>query len=83
MDSCNYIAIKLIKSQKAKKSTYMYICSTNMSMIFFYIIYRLEKPIKILIKKNIRKKFVVKQILMYFTNTSELKTDIIPNLRSA
>lgn len=54
-----------------------------MSMIFFYIIYRLEKPIKILIKKNIRKKFVVKQILMYFTNTSELKTDIIPNLRSA
>lgn len=83
MDSCNYIAIKLIKSQKAKKSTYMYICSTNMSMIFFYIIYKLGKPIKILIKKNFRKKYVVKQILMYFTNTSELKTDIIPNLRSA
>lgn len=83
MDSCNYIAIKLIKSQKAKKSTYMYICSTNMSMIFFYIIYKLEKPIKILIKKKYQKKYVVKQILMYFTNTSELKTDIIPNLRSA
>lgn len=76
MDSCNYIAIKLIKSQKAKKST-------NMSMIFFYIIYKLEKPIKILIKKKYQKKYVVKQILMYFTNTSELKTDIIPNLRSA
>lgn len=55
-----------------------------MSMIFFYIIYKLEKPIKILIKKKYqRKKYVVKQILMYFTNTSELKTDIIPNLRSA
>lgn len=52
-------------------------------MIFFYIIYKLEKPIKILIKKKYQKKYVVKQILMYFTNTSELKTDIIPNLRSA